>query len=221
MAAQRELTGVVLAGGKSRRLGRDKVCEPLSGRSFLAHTAELLLELCPEVYVSGRDAGPLAAELGAKPPWLPDDVPGCGPMGGILTCLQRLQRPLLVLACDLPLMDADTLRTLVAAWRNRPPHAVMTTFQQVETGYIESLAAVYEPEAAPLLQEAVDQSMFKLSRAVPAEKRCHISYSQDQALPFFNINYPADLALLRRLRPERLAGLAPHDAANAVNDQRK
>ena len=52
--------GIILAGGQSRRLGRDKVALRLSGQSLLARTAGLLGKLCPEVYVSGRDP----AELG-------------------------------------------------------------------------------------------------------------------------------------------------------------
>ncbi|WP_461211299.1 molybdenum cofactor guanylyltransferase [Desulfocurvus sp. DL9XJH121] len=186
---------LVLAGGKSRRLGTDKVILPYSGGTLLTRTAELAQRFCDQTWISGRDPGGFGLDL----PWLPDDRPGLGPIGGILTGFAHIRRPLLVLACDLPLLDAATVGRLLAAREQRPASAVMTTFMQRETGWIESLVAVYEPEAAPLLDAAAKQGMYKLSRALPPEVRHHILYSQDEAGPFFNINFPADLAMLRRV----------------------
>lgn len=187
--------GYVLAGGKSTRLGTDKVVLPYSGGTLLTRTVELAGRFCAEVWISGRNPG------GAGPdrPWIEDEEPGLGPLGGILTGLVRLDRPLLVLACDLPLLDGDTVARLLQARAARPAEAVMTTFRQRETGWIESLVAVYEPQATPFLRRAADEGVYKLSRALPPEVRHHVPYSQAEASPFFNINFPADLAMLRRV----------------------
>lgn len=80
---------------------------------------------------------------------------------------------------------------------------LMTTFSQVETGYIESLVAVYDPAALPRLETAVARNLNKLSLIFPRETRLEVPYTQDEALPFFNINYPADLALLREMHQAR------------------
>ena len=197
----KRLTGLVLAGGKSSRLGRDKTQERFSGMRMLERTCHLLRDVCGQVWVSGRDP----SDHGLDFPWIPDEVAGTGPMGGILTCLEQLGTPLLVLACDMPLMDLETLDLLAEAHAIGPESTVMTTFRQEETGFIESLAAIYEPSAAPLLRQAVRGGQYKLSRAIPEVLRHHIPYSQDQAQAFFNINYPADLALLRQV--ERLSKL--------------
>jgi molybdopterin-guanine dinucleotide biosynthesis protein A len=189
------INAMVLAGGKSRRLGRDKVCESVGGQSMLARTAALAGRFCRQVWVSGRDPATLGLDL----PWMPDDEPGLGPMGGIVTCLRRLGTPLLVLACDLPLLREDVVRALLTAREERPAAAVMTTFLQQETGFIESLVAVYEPEALPLLKAAAGRRELKLSQAVPPERRHHIPYGPERAEVFFNVNYPADLQRLRRL----------------------
>lgn len=193
--------GMVLAGGKSTRLGRDKVVEFVEGRPLLARMTALAGQVCQNVVISGRNP----ASLEEFPPevrrlgWVPDEGPGSGPIRGITTCLRRLGGPLLALACDLPLLDTDTLERLLEAHAHRPPHAVMTTFLQPATGYIESLVAIYEPEALPLLESAAAAGLYKLSRAIPFELRHHIPYSPEEAHVFFNINYPADLAMLMRM----------------------
>jgi len=196
------ITGLILAGGKSTRLGTDKVVLPLSGRTLLARMVTLASRFCPQVWISGRNP----ENLDVNAPWLPDDQPGMGPLGGILTGLQRIGGPLLVLACDLPLLDEATVSKLLAAREQRPAQAVMTTFLQPDTGFIESLVAVYEQDAQPLLAVAGQQGLLKLSRAVPPEVRHHVPYSQQEATVFFNINYPADLALLHKVQSLEHAG---------------
>lgn len=193
--------GMVLAGGKSTRLGRDKVVEFVDGRPLLARMTALAGQVCRSVVISGRNP----ASLEEFPPevrrlgWVADEGPGSGPIRGIATCLRRLGGPMLALACDLPLLDTDTLERLLDAHAQRPPHAVMTTFLQPTTGYIEALVSVYEADALPLLEAAAAAGMFKLSRAIPFELRHHIPYAPEEAHVFFNINYPADLAMLMRM----------------------
>ncbi|MFP5239023.1 MAG: molybdenum cofactor guanylyltransferase [Acidobacteriota bacterium] len=181
---------VVLAGGKSRRLGRDKAAVVVDGQPMLARMVRLAGNFCPAVAVSGRDPAPLVQGV----PWFLDAQTGLGPLGGIVTALERYGTACLVLSCDLPLLDSATLEILLAAWRSRPKHAVMTTFQQIETGFIEALVAIYEPQAAPLLRRASEEGCRKLSRAIPAALRHVVMYSTADARPFFNVNTPADLA---------------------------
>jgi molybdenum cofactor guanylyltransferase len=74
-----------------------------------------------------------------------------------------------------------------------------TTFLQAETGFIEALVSIYELEALPLFERAVDDGMYKLSRVVPTEQQHCLPYVQQESLPFFNVNYPADLEMARRI----------------------
>lgn len=194
-AARDTLTGLVLAGGRSTRLGQDKVELSVAGQGLLARTAGLAAQFCAQVLVSGRDP----ADLGLTLDWLPDDAPGHGPIGGILTGLGRLGGPLLVLACDLPLLDAATVARLVAHRASRPADAVVTTFLQSATGFIEPLVAIYEDAARPHLAAALAAGERKLARALPGAGRHLIPYGPEEAHVFFNINFPADLAVLARL----------------------
>ncbi len=127
-----------------------------------------------------------------------DKIPGTGPMGGIITALETLKVPCLVLACDLPFLTREILSTLISHRNNRPPDRCMTTFQQPATGYIQSLVAVYEPESLNLLQKSYAAGCYRLSRAIPFDCRFHIDYSNDQEKFFFNVNYPVDMQELPR-----------------------
>jgi molybdopterin-guanine dinucleotide biosynthesis protein A len=194
---------VVLAGGKSLRLGRDKAAVDVGGRSLLARMVNLARRFCPLTVVAGRDPAPLVAGV----PWFLDDLPGIGPMGGIVTALERIGLPCLVLSCDLPLLDEATLAKLLDAWRARPEETVMTTFVQTWTGYIEALVAVYQPEAAAVLRRANEKGCRKLSKAIPAALRHCVPYGADESRPFFNVNTQEDLvgmhSLTARLAPSR------------------
>ena len=198
------MIGVVLAGGRSSRLGRDKTRLHLHGRTRppkLIHTLSLLREVCTDVAISCRvpfdpaTFPPFAANLDSIPQ-IPDHVPDQGPLGGILSCLHALGGPLLVLSCDLPCMDLPTLRRLCAARDAAPADTLMTTWQQTETGYIEALVAIYEAASLPFFSRALASGIRRLNLVIPPERRCCLPYSHAEKRPFFNVNYPEDLQIL-------------------------
>jgi len=190
---------VILAGGSSRRLGQDKAAVIINNQTLLARMVALGSRFCPQIAVSGRDP---ASFLSHTIPWFPDAIANAGPLGGIVTALETLRTSCLVLSCDLPHMDEATITTLIDAWRSRPAQAVMTTYQQTGTGYIEALVAIYDPTAAPLLRHAHAHGHLSLTKAIPPTLRHHIPYDTSQSHPFYNLNTPADLLGLRP-RPHR------------------
>jgi molybdopterin-guanine dinucleotide biosynthesis protein A len=95
----------------------------VGGRSMVASPIVALREdFGPRVTVIGPCDPPVRALADA---WLPDDHPGTGSMGGILTALERLAKPTLVLAGDMPAIDAATVRRLVHAALASPDAAVV------------------------------------------------------------------------------------------------
>lgn len=102
-------TVAILAGGASRRMGRDKATLDAGDGPLLERTARLGLGLGLKVLVVGRgrpDGWPLPEVRFA-----PDREAGQGPLGGLVTALE-LAAPLLAIACDLPRLDAECLRWL-------------------------------------------------------------------------------------------------------------
>lgn len=185
-----DVVGVVLAGGESRRLGRDKCLVQVNREYLPVRMAKLIKGFCPRVLFIGRSA----REFGLDIDWSPDDYPGIGPLGGILTALRLAgNRPCLVLACDLPFLGPGCLNLLIKERKQRPASAVMTTFLQVETGYIEALVSIYEPGALSFLYPGLKQGVYKLSRLIPESFRHHIPYSVERSTCFFNVNHPDDL----------------------------
>ena len=196
------MIGVVLAGGRSTRLGQDKVRLrlPGDGRDMLARTADLLAACTDGVVISCRapDAGEETLALpGIRS--IPDAKPGLGPLGGVWSALRELRQPILVLSSDLPFMDVPTLRRLIDARGARPPEALMTTFQQAETGFIEALVSIYEPACLPFFEEARARNLRQLNLVIPEKLHSRVVYTRAEALPFFNINFPGELEQARRM----------------------
>ena len=103
---------VLLAGGKSSRMGRDKSALPVNGEPLWQRQLAVLRATEPaELFISGKCDGPYA-DCGVE--ILADEIPGCGPLGGIATALRRCtSERLLVLAVDMPAMTAEFLRSLL------------------------------------------------------------------------------------------------------------
>ena len=184
-----KLIGVVLAGGKSSRLGRDKAEVIYQGQTMLQRSVQLLQLFTDRVLIAGRTANQLAVPV----PTIMDEAPGLGPIGGICTALRLYGGPLLVIPCDLPYLNQETLENLITARNACAFEQLMTTYQQIETNFIEALVAIYESEALNLLQKAISIGCYKLSSAIPHQLRCHIPYSVKESSVFFNLNRPQDL----------------------------
>lgn len=186
------ITGVVLAGGASSRLGLDKaelvLREP--GLSLLTETARLLRRVVPKVIISGREQHEEFAGL-------PDDVPGKGPVGAVVTALRHTGTACFVLACDLAFMNERLLRLLLEARCRRAEGALVTAFVHPDTGGTENLVAIYEQEALRYLEPCLEAGLLKIGRAVPRVRYCPVPVPAREREAFFNINSPADLAAAR------------------------
>ncbi len=143
------LYGLVLAGGRSTRMQRDKAAiEYQAGETQLDAAVKLLAPRVERVFVSVReDQRGERARVGHAQIVDRGDVEG--PIAGISAALaERPEAAWLVLACDLPFLDGRTLDTLIAA---RNPSRVATAFKSAHDALPEPLCAIYEPRARELL----------------------------------------------------------------------
>ncbi len=167
---------VLLAGGQSRRMGRDKALLPLPDGSLLwQRQLGVLRELRPaELFISGP------AREGFPPdvPSLADTTPGLGPLAGIAAALETIRSPLLiVLAVDLPEMTADYLRSLCSeSIAATTPRGVIPRRRD---GFFEPLAAVYLKTALP----AARLHLFSEDRSLQTFVRALIASDQATARP--------------------------------------
>lgn len=190
------LRGLVLAGGLSSRLGHDKanlkIHSDIGITDLLDRSMRVLRLVVDDIAVVGRKA--------TGYPSIPDLVTRKGPVGGIASALAAFPgEAVLVLSCDLPFMNASTLRKLLQTRAEAPADTLMTAYRQAETGHKEALVAIYEPGAASYFLESLYADKLKVSMVVPEEQQFFIEYGAEDSLPFFNINYPADLEVVKRL----------------------
>ena len=147
---QAPLYGLVLTGGRSTRMGKDKAALAYAGRTQLERAMALLAARVERAWVSVRadqQADPVRAPFAQ----IADRHRDIGPLAGILAAQEtHPQAAWLVLACDLPLLDEATLAHLVAA---RAPGAVATAYRSSHDGLPEPLCAIYEPGSHALLEE--------------------------------------------------------------------
>ena len=184
-------TAVLLAGGKSTRMGCDKAGVLIDGQPLWQRQLATLRALDPaELFISGRSDGPYA---GAGVPIVADEMPGCGPLGGLVTALRRMQcERLLVLAIDLPAMTPEFLASLLGQ-AARTGCGVLP-----ETGAgIEPLAAVYPRACLPLAEQSLanaDRSVQRFVRLAHAQGLLSFRTTSAAEEPLFrNVNAPSDL----------------------------
>lgn len=136
------LYGLVLAGGRSTRMGSDKAALRVGARTQLEQAMALLAPRVARAFVSLR-ADQRTDPLRARFEQIQDTRENLGPIAGILAAQERHpESAWLVLACDLPLLDAATLDCLL---RERAPERLATAFRSSLDGLPEPLCAVYEP----------------------------------------------------------------------------
>jgi molybdenum cofactor guanylyltransferase len=187
------ISAVLLAGGESRRMGKDKATVLFRGKPLWQIQLALLRKLEPEeIFVSAR----------TDPSWCPadvqlvaDDPPSRGPLSGIAASLAQMRTAhLLALAIDMPFMNENYLRYLC---------------DQIESGVgvlpkignrAEPLAAIYPREASAAFQSALAGTDFSLQtltgRLVDARKLREISVTMEQKKLFRNVNKLSDVAAL-------------------------
>jgi molybdopterin-guanine dinucleotide biosynthesis protein A len=143
------LYGLLLAGGRSSRMQRDKATlEYRAGETQIDAAMSLLEGRVARAYVSVR-ADQAADPARARYPRIVDRGGIEGPIAGIVAALaEHPGAAWLVLACDLPFLDAATLDALLAS---RDPDADATAFRSSHDGLPEPLCAIYEPRAADKL----------------------------------------------------------------------
>jgi molybdopterin-guanine dinucleotide biosynthesis protein A len=185
-----EPVGIVLAGGASSRMGRDKtrlaLPDPLAGMSLPALAAARLAEVCAELAVADGGRGLL--------PGLPSlaDGAGRGPAAGILGAAAAYPgRRLLVLACDLPRVPAGLLAALAL-------EAAADWVVPRWGGSLEPLCALYGPAALAALGRRVERGLLALHRLAEETLAIHVlegdelvRFGDPQEI-FLNLNTPED-----------------------------
>jgi len=185
----KNLTGILLAGGMSRRMGSEKGTLRIGNSLLYQYPLAVLEELCDEVLVSTCDGSALRADHQK----VCDEVKGIGPLGGIYSCLKQSSSELnLVLSYDMPLVNESLFRLLISE---------IDDYDIVLPGMPEErpepLCGIYRKHTSAAMEEMISNKDFAVNHLLT---RCNskivpISKEMECWLPelFLNINSKEDL----------------------------
>lgn len=191
------LRGLVLAGGRSERMGRDKAGIRIGDDTLLERTVALLDGCVTNVSVSVR-ADQVEDQLRARYPLLLDTGSGLGPANGLRAAhMSDPAAAWLVLACDMPGLDREAIEALVAA---RDPTRAATSWRSPVNGLPEPLCAIWEPATLARLASLVTAAECPVSpRALLAESDT-LLLDAPRSAALLNLNTPAELDRYRKER---------------------
>ena len=189
------LNGLVLAGGKSIRMGRDKSSIEWHGKEQQYYVADLLIQFCNEVFISKRIKEKNETKNNYKT--LIDSYTDIGPYGAILSSFKfNPNVAWLVVACDLPLLDKKTLEYLI---KNRNTDSLATTFQSPFDNLPEPLITIWEPKSYSLLLSDLENG-FTCPRKVLIKSRSKVHMIQPpNADALMNVNTPEDFTIAEKI----------------------
>ena len=186
-----EVTAAILAGGKSTRMGTDKGVLPVHGRPMIELVRAAVASLCREtILVTNTPAQYAHLQL----PMFGDEFPEHGSLGGLYTAVQAARWPhVLVVACDMPLLNPALLAYLIAA--RHAADAIVPQWGE----FPEPLHAVYSKSCASAMLASLQAKRLKITSffgacAVRIVQRAEIEVFDPAGVSFNNVNTPDELA---------------------------
>lgn len=175
--------GLILAGGESSRMGKDKAQINYHGMPQIEYLKHQFNLLGLDTFISCK-----SSQYPEEEKKIEDKMEGLGPFGAILSALEAdSQVAWLVVACDLPYIQADDLAELL---NNRNPETIATAYLNRETNFPDPLCAIWEPTSYQRMQHFLSKRYFS-PRAVLINSNCQILEPRDAAI-LRNINTPED-----------------------------
>jgi molybdopterin-guanine dinucleotide biosynthesis protein A len=204
------LTGILLAGGKSQRMGRDKRFLDLGGMTLFRRALSVFELLFREIVIVVAEPAPQLSGLPHRV--VTDLIANCGSLGGLYTGLSHASRPrIFAAACDMPFLDARTIQHMAEL----DEHADVVMARLVQG--LQPMHAIYSKACLPHLERMIEGKDLKIQNLIHAKdlsvrliQEEEIRSLDPQFLSFLNINSPADLEFAQKLLAARRADSAGH-----------
>ena len=191
----KDVTGIILAGGKSTRYGRNKALESLNGTSLIGRVISVMRAIFQDIILITNTPDEYA-HLGF--PMYGDLIKGLGPIGGVYTGLSVIAHDAgFFVACDMPLLNKDLIRYIV---KKRDHFDVVVPRV---SGMVEALHALYDRRCLPVVKSLIDSKQYQTLRvfnevSVRYVEEAEISSFDPELRSFVNINRPQELRRLER-----------------------
>jgi len=197
------MTSIILAGGKSSRLGRSKALQAIGGKSLIQWVVDRLALLSTEIIIATAHGEAISFSSAVKIKTVADIYPGKGPLVGIYSGLiASSSSRAIVVGCDTPFLSAGLLEYMTQ---------ICSTFDIVVPrikNKLEPLCAVYSKNCSGLIQGLLEQDELRIRKLFSMVKVKYVEEDEinrfdPEHLSFFNINSQADLDRARKLATER------------------
>jgi molybdopterin-guanine dinucleotide biosynthesis protein A len=198
MVMETEVTGILLAGGKSRRMGEDKRHLVVGEQTLLERGLAVLHAIFQEVLVViAQDSPPLAVDARV----IRDLVPDCGSLGGLYSGLMQATTPwVFVVACDMPFLN----QAVIAQFTSR--RTIADIVMAKLDARLQPMHALYGKPCLPVLEQMVRARQLKIQEMV-SQSSLQVCYVTEADLlsidpsgrSFYNVNTLADLEAARSL----------------------
>jgi len=186
-----EIGAIILAGGKSRRFGTDKILFPFRGKPMIVNIIEVVKQVTDNIIIITNSP----QQLKFLPyPKYNDLIPNSGPLGGIYTGLYHSRYQLnFVLPCDMPNISSDCLQFLV---ENSHGFDVTVPYHR---NMQEPLCAIYSKNCLPIIKQQISAGNFQVFQFYDRVRTKRLAFTSDLLFYhehlFFNINSRTDLII--------------------------
>jgi len=194
VARENKIAGIVLSGGKSNRMGRDKGFCLLNGKSLVGYAIDVLKEVCFPILISANSVDYKSFGY----PVIRDKFSDIGPLGGIYSSLLKSSQDLnFILSCDMPLISPDLVHHIISERENH--QVVIPMFN----GFPEPLCAFYKKEIIDRLLASIQTGVYKIQDVVKGLDTKYLKI--DPSLEFYhedlfaNVNEPHELFRIEKL----------------------
>ena len=186
-----EITGIVLSGGKSRRMGKEKGLCHFRGKALISYAIDTLKPLCSRLIISANNKPNEYQLYGFQV--ISDEIPETGPIGGLYSCLKQSQSVInLVISCDTPFVTTEVYQELLN---------YIGEYQAVvpvqEDGFLEPITAIYQRSCLPVILQQIEKGEYKMMDLLARlnTKFVHFDTNMSDSKPslFHNLNSPEDL----------------------------
>lgn len=185
------LRGIVLAGGQSKRFGKNKALAEMNGETLLEKSLSLLKSLHLDVAVITSSS--LSYDF-LECPVITDRFPDKGPLGGLYTAFEEFSSTVLVMTCDMPMLTKHALKSLIQAYQNKQCSA---TIFDIKEDYFQPFPGIYEYSLFTKTKKQLKTNQLSMQNFLEqvSHKQC-IDMDAGEEI-FLNINTQKDLSNLK------------------------
>ena len=188
-----QITGIILAGGKSSRMGTDKALIKMGDKNLLETAIEICKPVCKSIIISSNN--PEHGKYGY--PVIHDEIKDCGPLGGIYSCLKQSATGWnFIISVDSPFVTSEFIQFLSTQSKN------YDVVVPVHLNGKEPLIALYNKKCLPIIEKQIEFQQFKMHHLLTLLKPLYFDASEwVKKTPhlFKNLNSPEDVDLKNKI----------------------